>query len=168
MENFSKLRQNSAITETNNIIDNTNKMKNFFHQDDREITWIIDTHHKWQHSQWKALGEIWHKITPTMRLIGRKDLLNKEKMMDLKYLILDNIWIMKHEGNCQEWHNPISKDKIERIALRNARWRILELPKTKHVLSTMFTFEYSFTGHNFERNLEEQLKNEKNPWRSTM
>ena len=45
MENFSKLRKNSATTETNNIIDNTDKMKNFFHQDDREITWIIDKHH---------------------------------------------------------------------------------------------------------------------------
>ena len=46
------------LRKTNNIIDNNNEMKNFFHQDDREITWIIDTHHKWQHSQWKALGEI--------------------------------------------------------------------------------------------------------------
>ena len=27
--------------ETNNIIDNTNEMENFFHQDDREITWIM-------------------------------------------------------------------------------------------------------------------------------
>ena len=35
MENFSKLRQNSATTETTNIIDNTNEMKNFFHQEDR-------------------------------------------------------------------------------------------------------------------------------------
>ena len=60
--------------------------------------------------------------------------------MDLKYLILDNIWIMKHEGNCQEWHNTTSKDKVERIALQNARWRMLERLKTKHVLSTMFIF----------------------------
>ena len=30
MENFSKLRRNSATMETNNIIDNTNEMKNFF------------------------------------------------------------------------------------------------------------------------------------------
>ena len=45
MENFSKLRRNSATMETNNnIIDNTNEMKNFFHQDDREITRIIDKH----------------------------------------------------------------------------------------------------------------------------
>ena len=33
----------------------------------------------------KALGETWHNITPTKRL------------MDLKYLILNNMWIMKHE-----------------------------------------------------------------------
>ena len=37
--------KNSATTETNNIIDNTNEMKNFFHQDNREITWTIDNHH---------------------------------------------------------------------------------------------------------------------------
>ena len=42
--------------------------------------------------------------------------------------------------NCQEWYNTTSKDKVERIALWNARWRILELLKTRHVLSTMFIF----------------------------
>ena len=119
-------------------------------------------------SNGKALGEIYSKITPKKKLIGRKDLLNKEKMMDLKYLILDNIWIMKHEGNFQEWHNTTTKDKVETIALWNARWRLLELLKTKHVLNIMFILEYSLAGHNFERNLEEQLKNEKNPWRTTM
>ena len=44
------------------------------------------------------------------------------------------------KGNYQEWHNTTSKDKVERIALQNARWRMLELLKTKHVLSTMFIF----------------------------
>ena len=34
-------------------------------------------------------------------------------------------WTMN--WNCQEWHNTTLKDKVERIALRNARWRILEL-----------------------------------------
>ena len=92
----------------------------------------------------------------------------RRKHDGLKYLILDNLWIMKHEENYQEWHNTTSKDKRERIALRNARWRMLELVKTTHVLSTMFILEYSLTDHNFERNLEEQLKNEKNPWRTTM
>ena len=24
------------------------------------------------------------------------------------------MWIMKHEGNCQEWHNTTSKDKVEK------------------------------------------------------
>ena len=67
-----------------------------------------------------------------------------------------------------KWHNTTSKDKRERIALRSARWRMLELLKTKHVLSTMFNFEYSLEDHNFERNLEKQLKNERNPWRTTM
>ena len=31
----------------------------------------------------------------------------------------------------------------------------------KHVLSTMFTFQYSLTDHSFERKLEEQLQNER-------
>ena len=44
--------------------------------------------------------------------------------------LLKTLWIMKHEGNNQGWHNTTSKDKRERIALRNARWRMLELLKT--------------------------------------
>ena len=44
LENFSKLRRNSATTEMNNIIDNTKEMKHFSHQY-REITWINDKHH---------------------------------------------------------------------------------------------------------------------------
>ena len=32
----------------------------------------------------------------------------------------------------------------------------------------MFILEYSLADHNFERNLEEQLQNEKNPWQATM
>ena len=71
------------------------------------------------------------------------------------YLILDNYWITKHDENCQEWYNTTSKDKVERIALRNARRRILELLKTKHVLNTMFILENSLADHNFEKNLEE-------------
>ena len=39
---------------------------------------------------------------------------------------------------------------------------MLELVKTTHVLSTMFILEYSLTDLDSERNLEEQLKNEKN------
>ena len=70
---------------------------------------------------------------------------------------------MKHERNCQERHNTTSKDIVEGIALRNARRRILERLKTKHVLSTMFTFEYSLAGHYFKRNLNEQFENEFNP-----
>ena len=40
---------------------------------------------------------------------------------------------------------------------------MLGLHKTKHVLNTMFILDYSLTDLNFEKNLEEQLKNEKNP-----
>ena len=40
---------------------------------------------------------------------------------------------------------------------------MLELLKTKHVLSTMFILEYSWADLNFERNLEEELKDERNP-----
>ena len=39
----------------------------------------------------------------------------------------------------------------------------LNSSKQKHVLSTMFILEYSLTDLDSERNLEEQLKNEKNP-----
>ena len=38
---------------------------------------------------------------------------------------------------------------------------MLELLKIRHVLNTMFILEYSLTDHNFERNLEEQLKNKR-------
>ena len=58
---------------------------------------------------------------------------------------------------------PPRKMRYERIALRNARRRILELLRTKHVLSTMFILEYSLADHNSERDLEKQMKNEKNP-----
>ena len=155
METSQNLRWNLQQMETRFDCE-LEKIGSFFHLGDQEKTWIIDNHQKEQHSQWKALGEIYTKITPT------------ERLTDLKYLVLDNIWIMKHEGNCQEWHNTTSKDKVERIALWNARRRILELLKTKHVLSTMFILEYSLTDLNSEKNLEEQLKNEKNPWRTTM
>jgi len=44
MENFSKLRRNSTTTETNNIIDNTNEMKNFFHHENgRKLGLLIGT-----------------------------------------------------------------------------------------------------------------------------
>ena len=46
MENFPKLwGEDEPLMESDNIIYNTNEMKNFFHQDDREITWIIDKYH---------------------------------------------------------------------------------------------------------------------------
>ena len=53
--------------------------------------------------------------------------------------------------------------KRERIPLWNARRRIFELLRTKHVLNTMFILEYSLVDLSFERILEEQLKNENNP-----
>ena len=90
-----------------------------------------------------------------------------KKLMGLTISFLTTVESWDVKGNCQEWHNTISKDKVERIALWNARWRILELLKTRHVFSTMFNFEYSLADHHLERNLEEQLKNEKIPWRTT-
>ena len=71
---------------------------------------------------------------------------------------------MNHETRTQILKNDITPphDKVERVALRNGRRRILELLKTEHVLNTKFILEYSLAGHNFERNLEEQLKNERN------
>ena len=58
---------------------------------------------------------------------------------------------------------PPQKMRYERIVLRNARWKMLELLKTRHVLNIMFILEYSLTDLDSKRNLEEQLKNEKNP-----
>ena len=55
--------------------------------------------------------------------------------LTISFLTTVESWHTK--GNCQEWHNTTSKYKIERITLTNARWRMLELLKTKHVLSTM-------------------------------
>ena len=46
------------------------KIEIFFHRGDKDKTWIIDNHHKEQHSQWKALGEIYTKITPWKKVMG--------------------------------------------------------------------------------------------------
>ena len=35
----------------------------------------------------------------------------------------------EHNGKLPRWHHTTSNDKVERIALRNARWRMLELLK---------------------------------------
>ena len=105
------------------------KIKSFFHRGDKK-TWIIGNHHKEQHSQWKALGEIYTKITPMKRLVGWKDDLSEQKMMDLNMSLLKTLWSMNPKGNYPEWHSTTSEDKVERIALWNARWRMLELLKT--------------------------------------
>ena len=52
-------------------------------------------------------------------------------------------------SNCQEWHNTISKDKIERIALQNARWRILEL-LPQEFWRTIREWKESLTNHHVE------------------
>ena len=73
---------------------------------------------------------------------------------------------MNHEtrrGIVKSDITPPQKMRYERIAFRNARLRMLELLKTRHVFNTMFIFEYSLADLNSERNLEEQLKNERNP-----
>ena len=73
---------------------------------------------------------------------------------------------MNHETRREIINNdktPPQKMRYERIALQSARWRMLGLHKTRHVLNTMFILEYSLADLNSERNLEEQLKNEKNP-----
>ena len=46
MENISKLwGDNRPLMETIDLIESSEEMKYFFHQDDREITWTIDNHH---------------------------------------------------------------------------------------------------------------------------
>ena len=71
-------------------------------------------------------------------------------------------------GNCQEWYNTISRDKVGRIALQNARRRILELLRKNMCWAPCLFLEYSLADLNFKRKLKEQMKNEKNPWRTTM
>ena len=46
MENISKFwGGDQALTESIDLIKSTEDMKNFFHQIDEAITWIIDKHH---------------------------------------------------------------------------------------------------------------------------
>ena len=45
---------------------------------------------------------------------------------------------------------------------------MLEILKTKHVLNTMFIFEYSLADLNFEENLEGHFENERNRSKTTM
>ena len=52
---------------------------------------------------------------------------SKEEIGVFKYLILITCETRSTKGNYQEWHNTTSKDMRERIALRIARWRKLEL-----------------------------------------
>ena len=67
--------------------------------------------------------------------------------MDLKYLILDNIWIMKHGGNCQEWDNTISKDKVGELH---------------------FGMQDEECLNSYEKNLDEYFEKELNPWWTIM
>ena len=130
------------------------KIEIFFHRGDKK-TWIIGSHHQEQHSQWKALSATYTKITP------------RKKMMGLNISFL-NLWIMKHTKIVKNDITPSQKIMVARIALLECKMKNTWTPQNKHVLSTIFILEYSLTDLDSERNLEEQLKNEKNPWRSTM
>ena len=63
------------------------------------------------------------------RLIGWKDLLNEEKMMDLIISLLTTCESCNMKEIIKNDITPPQKIR-ERIALRNARWRMLELLKT--------------------------------------
>ena len=98
MENISKLwGDNQPRRKRIAWIEINKETKNLFHRNDKWRTWVIYKHHNSNNSQGKLLGEIQPKITPTNKLNGSKDLLNKETD-GFKYLIPDNLWIMKHEG----------------------------------------------------------------------
>ena len=80
-------------------------------------------------------------------------------MMDLRYVTLEKL--VNHETRREIINNDITLSQkmiYERIALRNARRRVLELLKTRHVLNNMFILEYSLTDLNFERNLGEKTE----------
>ena len=52
-----------------------------------------------------------------------------KRLVDLNTSLLKTCESWNMNSNYQKWHNTTSKDKEERIALRIARWRMLELPR---------------------------------------
>ena len=114
METSQHLRWNSATNEKQLLVWDQIRDENFFRWEEKEKLGSLISTTISNIPSGRLLGEILTKITP------------RKKMMGLKYLILDHMWITKHEGICQEWHNTDSKDKVEWMALRNARWRMLE------------------------------------------
>ena len=53
------------------------------------------------------------------------------RLMDLNTSLLKTCESWNMNSNYQKWHNTTSKDTEERIALRIARWRMLELPRNE-------------------------------------
>ena len=60
------------------------------------------------------------------------------------------------------------KKEMKTSTPRREGEKVLELLKTRHVLNTMFILEYILADQNFEGNFDEQLKNDRNPWLTTM
>ena len=122
-----------------NWIDMNKETRRLFHREDKRRTWIIilsplielllRESFRWNITQDNSNEEI--DGFPRISWMNWKC-----RVYNMSFQTTCESWNTK--GNCQEWHNTTSKDKRERIALWNARWRILELLKTRHVLNTMF------------------------------
>ena len=158
MENISKLwGEILPLIETKDWVDMNKKARNLFHRKGEWRTWVIYKHRNLQQSLGKALGEIWHKITPMKGLMG------------LNISFLTTFDSRNKKGNCQERHNTISKDKVERIALRIAIRRMVELP-WKESLWTLQEGIKSLMNHHVEspwrtpvvKEWSNEMKDEKN------
>ena len=90
------MRWQPAITKTFDWIEINKETINLYHRNDKWRTWVIYKHHNSNNSQGKLLGEIQPKITPTNKLKGWKDLLNKKMMgLNISFLTTCESWNMK-------------------------------------------------------------------------
>ena len=69
MENISKLWGDNLPLTGKRFDWELEKIESFFHRGDKK-TWITGNHHKEQHSQWKALGDIYTNVTPRKKVMG--------------------------------------------------------------------------------------------------
>ena len=113
---------------------NTETRNYFTGRIDEELGSFISTIK--QQTLGKALCETWHKITPTKRL------------MDLKYLILDNLWIMKTLTQIIK-NDIIPPPMIQMTELHSG-------------------LQYEESLSFLEKNLDEHLVKELNPWWTIM
>ena len=94
--------------------------------------------------------------------------MDEENMMGLNISFLTTCESWNMNVNCQEWYNTISNDKVEKLHFGMQDEEYLNSSKQNMCWAPCLTLKYSLGDLNFKRNLEEQLKNEKKPWQTTM